>query len=156
MLKLLIWGGCLIAAGAGGLSAYVRLAPLVPGVWHVDPIGVQRSRRPNNTLWSDVGDAPAMLFDAPPVGVGAALGDVARGLGWAEILGGAPGEGWVTYVVRTPLFGYPDVVSIRILARGSGTALHVYARAVYGYRDFGVNSARVARLAEAMQEALNR
>lgn len=56
-----------------------------------------------------------------------------------------------TYVQRSLMFRFPDVVSVRALDLGDGRAsLAVYSASVYGYGDLGVNDARMTRLLEAV------
>ena len=50
----------------------------------------------------------------------------------------------VDYVQYSKLIGYPDTVTVRFIDLGEGrSTLAVFSRAHYGYRDFGVNEARV-------------
>lgn len=45
--------------------------------------------------------------------------------------------------VRSALFGFPDLVSVKILdAKGGKSMLAIYSRSVYGRSDLGVNKAR--------------
>jgi uncharacterized protein (DUF1499 family) len=49
-------------------------------------------------------------------------------------------------VVRSAVFGFPDLVAVKFLARkGKRSTLALYARAVYGFSDLGVNRARSLR-----------
>lgn len=47
------------------------------------------------------------------------------------------------YVARTPKIRWPDLISVEFLDHPDGATLAVYSRAVYGYRDFGVNKQRI-------------
>lgn len=49
------------------------------------------------------------------------------------------------FVARSALFRFPDLISVRVLKAGAGASLALYARAVYGYSDLGVNRRRVGR-----------
>ena len=50
----------------------------------------------------------------------------------------------VDYVQYSKLIGYPDTITVRFIDLGEGrSTLAVFSRAHYGYRDFGVNEARV-------------
>ena len=50
------------------------------------------------------------------------------------------------FVVRSALFGFPDLVSVQFLPHGKGQAtLALYSRSVYGRSDLGVNRARSLR-----------
>ena len=64
-------------------------------------------------------------------------------------LAGSPGEGRVSWVSRSKLIGYPDIITAQTTAQSSatamtaGTRLDVFSRQVYGGTDFGVNAARL-------------
>lgn len=50
----------------------------------------------------------------------------------------------VDYVQYSKLIGYPDTITARFINLGAGrSTLAVFSRAHYGYRDFGVNEARI-------------
>ena len=50
----------------------------------------------------------------------------------------------VDYVQYSKLIGYPDTITARFIDLGAGSStLAVFSRAHYGYRDFGVNEARI-------------
>jgi hypothetical protein len=117
-----------------GLAAYVRLAPSDPGRWHVAPVA-----------------------DGPP-------GQVVAGEGWASLrlagdgavllarldalalatprttrLAGSVGEGRITWVTRSALWGFPDYTT----AEAGPDGLTVRARLRFGRADLGVNAARL-------------
>lgn len=50
----------------------------------------------------------------------------------------------VDYVQYSKLIGYPDTITVRFIDLGAeNSTLAVFSRAHYGYRDFGVNEARI-------------
>lgn len=56
-----------------------------------------------------------------------------------------------TYVQRSLIFRFPDVVTARALDLGDGTAsLALYSRSLYGYSDLGVNAERLDRWIAAL------
>jgi uncharacterized protein (DUF1499 family) len=62
------------------------------------------------------------------------------------------------FVVRSALLRFPDLVSVKFLDLNDGrSTLALYARAVYGYSDMGVNRARsldwLARVGRAVPAA---
>jgi uncharacterized protein (DUF1499 family) len=67
----------------------------------------------------------------------------------AHVLADEPGL-YDDFVVRSALFGFPDLVSVKFLeAKGKTSALALYSRSVYGRSDLGVNRRRsLAWLAE--------
>ena len=49
------------------------------------------------------------------------------------------------FLVRSALFGFPDLISVRFLdAQGGKSRIAVYSRSVYGRSDLGVNRARIS------------
>jgi len=122
-------------------AVYIRTAPIDVGEWHVDPETVTPPAASNFGLL--VGPT-APQIDAVPLVVAGRIAAVAEAEG-AVVQAGSPAEGFVTYVVRSRIMGFPDVVSIRLDPHEDGTRLNIFSRARYGYSDFGVNTARVQR-----------
>ncbi len=65
------------------------------------------------------------------------------------------------YVQYSKLIGYPDTITVRFIdLGGEESTLAVFSRAHYGYRDFGVNEARVKdwmrKLDFAVKKAVNK
>ena len=57
----------------------------------------------------------------------------------------AHGDGWqFTYVERSRLMGYPDLITVRYFSLEANTStLALYSRSLYGYSDLGVNQKRI-------------
>ena len=125
----------LLAAIVVGFAGYVRYAPSDPARWHVDPLTVVDPSTPN---FARVDRVVAM----PPEAVAAAIAERARIEG-AVLLAGDADFG--TWIARTPVMGYPDYVSIRLLPEGQGTRIVAFSRARFGVGDRGVNRARLRR-----------
>lgn len=141
----------LAAAGLIGAGlAYVRLAPIDASVWHVDPATAARTGKPNDYLVADGGDRPAIISDLPPTEILSRLDAVAMAEPAVTRLAGSPDDGLLTYVQRTRLVGYPDVISVSALPDGSGSRLSVWSRSRFGQSDLGVNRARVERWLAAL------
>ncbi|MEM7643147.1 MAG: DUF1499 domain-containing protein [Pseudomonadota bacterium] len=144
-----------LAAGAGLLVAggvlYIRLADMPPETWHADPERGERTGRPNDVLVAEGGDLPSPVLAAPPAEVAARLDAIALAEAGTERIAGSPEEGWMTYVQRSALVGYPDAVSVKVTAEGEGSRVAIWSRSRFGYRDFGVNRARVDRWLAALQ-----
>jgi len=67
-----------------------------------------------------------------------------------------PGIGEMHWVVRSALFNFPDLVTVRVSPAGLASAtLVLYSRSVYGYSDLGANRRRVAAWLAALDRALN-
>ncbi len=130
---MILTGVCLVAALAG--MTYVRSAAHDPDRWHVNPTDPVELNGANQFLG-------AQVFDADPTDVAARL---KRALG-GTLLAGDFGDGFVTVVVRTPLIGYPDYVSVRITEEGGGSRVTLYSRSRFGYSDLGANKTRVKRV----------
>ncbi|UWQ20826.1 DUF1499 domain-containing protein [Jannaschia sp. W003] len=139
-----------IALGALALSTllallFVRAAPLDPALWHADPFAPARSGRPNDALAGPGGERPALRVALPPAEALARLDAAATAEPRTVRLAGAPDEGRVTYVQRSSLVGYPDVVSVAARPDGAGAELAIWSRSRFGYADMGVNAARMDR-----------
>lgn len=150
-MKTALW---ILAALAAAAALWVRLAPADPARWHVDPVTVAPRGTPNEALLRPGGPDEAPVYDMTP----AALMERLDGLALAEPrtrrIAGAVAGGYVTYVQRSWLWGFPDYVSVRALPAGEGRAtLAIYARARFGTSDLGVNAARVARWLAALGPA---
>ena len=48
----------------------------------------------------------------------------------------------LTHIHRSPIFKFPDIISVRFVSAGDRSTLAVYSRSVYGYFDFGINRRR--------------
>ena len=151
MLKNALIGVGLIAAFG---VAYIRYAPLYPNQWHVDPAEAVRTGKPNDFLMSEGGDLPPVVLAADVATVAAALDAVVLAEQATFVMAGSASEGFVTYVQRSRLMGFPDMVSITLRPVDTGTALRAYARARDGHSDLGVNAARVQRWVEALEARL--
>lgn len=136
----------LLVALVAGLLLFIRLSPMRPDRWHLDPLTAARPSTPNAYLLRDGdGDAPAPVFAAPPEMVAQALERMLATQPRVTRLAGSAGAGWVTYVQRSRIMGYPDAISIRLTAENGGTRVAVFSRSRFGYGDGGVNAARVGR-----------
>ena len=72
----------------------------------------------------------------------------------AVLLAGQPEDGFVTYVYRSRLMGFPDALSLTLDPTDEGgTRVQIFSRSRFGYSDSGVNAARVADWVAALQAA---
>ncbi|MFN4201841.1 MAG: DUF1499 domain-containing protein [Tabrizicola sp.] len=131
----------LAALGAG--AAWVRLAPLDPGRWHVD-LGAPDVSADRGVL---VCLGPDQLPD-DPAGALERLDAIAGATPRTERIAGSVGEGHVTWVTRSLVLGFPDYTTAQILPE---RGLCLYARQRFGDYDWGVNAARL----QAWQAELN-
>lgn len=131
MKWVLIGLGVLAVLAIAGLI-FVRTASHDPARWHVDPATVTEVDSMNQYRRSEV-------LPASPDDVAAALSDVLDG----EVLAGDLDVGFATFVIRTPLVGYPDYVSVRVAAEDDQTKVTIFSRSRFGRSDMGANKARV-------------
>lgn len=131
--------GTLVVLIAGGM-AYIRLSPMDPARWHADPTRIVDPATPNFAR-------AERLLPMPPDAVAARLAALARTEGARELA--RSGE-VVSYVQRSRLMGYPDVINIRLSAEGEGTRVTALSRSRFGHGDMGVNAARLTRWMAAL------
>lgn len=128
--------------------AYVRLAPNPVSLVHVDPVAAGRVSA--NSAFVAPPDAP--VFDATPEEVFAALDEIIlatpKTRRWAE----GPDAFHASYIVRTPLVGFPDYVSVRVLPTEGGATYAIYSRSRFGRSDLGANAARIGEWRGALAE----
>jgi hypothetical protein len=118
-----------------GFAGWVRLAPSDPADWH-RPSGLR-----------DLGDerAEGSFAATRPLGersgaeVLAALDAAALATPRTRRLAGSPGEGMITWVTRSAVWGFPDYTTAWV----EGDRFTVHGRLRFGRGDMGVNEARV-------------
>lgn len=130
-----------------GALAWVRLAPSDPERWHVNPLTARDPASPNfaRIVPGEIVTAedPATLARR----IDAALLAMPR----MRRLAGDPESGWVTYVARSRLLGFPDYVTVRTLAADRGATFAALSRSRFGRSDMGVNAARMQALRAALE-----
>jgi Protein of unknown function (DUF1499) len=116
---------------------YVRLAPSDVGRWHVSP----QAEGPWGEVVADERSATLRLGPdrGTPSDLLARLDAVALATARTVRLAGSVGEGRITWVTRSLLWGFPDYTTAEARADG----LHVYARNRFGHGDLGVNASRL-------------
>lgn len=129
-----VWIGLLALVA---VAAYVRLAPSDPARWHVAP----RAEGPAGAVAKGAGWASLMLAaeQGVPEALLARLDAIALATPRTTRLAGSAGEGRITWVTRSALWGFPDYTTAE--ARPDG--LHILARLRFGGGDMGVNAARL-------------
>lgn len=124
---------------------WVRLAPFDVALWHVDPLAAP-----------DPGRAGHKADLYLPLTPEAALGEVeavAEATPRTRRLAGGAETGRISFITRTPIWGFPDVTTVSAEPAPGGATLHFYARARFGAGDLGVNKARVVSWITSMQAA---
>lgn len=123
---ILMWGAVALLVL---FAAYVRLAPSDPERWHA---------MPQNVSDKNFASGAIRVVEAGPDGLNR-LDTVARAWPRTRVLAGSVGDGMITYVTRTRLWGFPDYTTVRQV----GDRLELYARSRFGKGDHGVNRARL-------------
>lgn len=127
--------------------AAVRLAPLDPARWHVALAGLPRSIKPNDAALYPPEGGP---WPVAPQALAEAVQAVALAEPRSRLLAGSPATGRMTFVQRSALWGFPDLITVETFATSAGAGLRIWSRARFGYADFGVNAARLARWRAAL------
>ena len=135
-----------------------------PAQWHVDPATSQTPSKPNwyRLVPADSGvdrdpdrDGHPPVFAVDAVTLASAFDRAVKKEERVEILAGSAADGFVTYIQRSALFGFPDYVSVRFIdLDAEGSTLAIFSRARYGHSDLGVNEKRVARWIDATTREL--
>lgn len=131
---------------------YVRHASVEADRYHKDPNEVSRPKLPNNYLVSNATGAqrPAMSVDRSPADLLQAADDWAMSQPNTSRLAGDVDQGMITYLMRTEIIKYPDILTVRVDALENKSVLSIYAKSIYGRYDWGVSKARVSALLTAL------
>jgi len=116
--------------------AFIRLAPSDPARWHQMPDSVTDRDLEGGAMRRVEGDL-------------AALDAVIRDTPRTRVLAGSVGQGMITYVTRSRVFGFPDYTTVR----QSDEMLEIYGRLRFGKSDLGVNAARIERWLDRLAQA---
>lgn len=137
----------LIVLALVGVMGWVRVAPMEPARWHVDP---QTAPDPATPNFARV--APGeVLLDGPPGAAAARLRAAMEALPHTRLIAGSEGEGLMTFVTRSRLMGFPDFTTIRVLPQEDRVTFAALARSRFGQSDLGVNAARLQALKDALR-----
>lgn len=134
------------------LALAVRFAPLDPADWHVSLAEPLRTGKPNDVrVRPEGGEIAAPVF---PGLTDWELAERLQAVPLAEprttLIAGSPAEGRMTFVQRSALWGFPDVITVETFATPQGASLRLWSRARFGYSDMGVNRARAERWLAAL------
>ncbi|WP_170168816.1 DUF1499 domain-containing protein [Rhodovulum iodosum] len=142
-----------LAVVGGGL--YFRNVPDDPGTWHVDPLTAVKPDTPNAALIRpEGGDSAAPVYEATPEALAEALDAVAMAEPRTKRIAGGPEDLWTTYVQRSAAWGFPDYISVKVIAAEGGATWAAFSRARYGSDDLGVNGERLERWQAALEARL--
>jgi uncharacterized protein (DUF1499 family) len=153
---------CVLALIAG---IAIRRAGNDLAVWHIDPLTSTTTGNPNwyRLVPEDAqvdrdstrdGEAPTYVQSKDEVA--RAFDTFVRSESNVEVLAGAASDGFVTYIQRSTLFGFPDYVSVKFIdLPDGGSTIAIFSRARYGRSDFDVNEKRVNRWIDGTTAALS-
>lgn len=141
-------GALALAVASGAL--WVRVAPVEPGRWHVDPL-VAEPPGENGWLVRDGADAPSPRLEAAAAEVLARLDRVAMAEPRTRRVAGSVADGRITYESRSRLWGFPDYTTVTVVEDGGVAKPVLLGRARFGRSDLGVNRARIERWLAALE-----
>ncbi len=138
----------LIVIAVAALVAYIRLAPSDPARWHIAlhprPADIAA---PSPHVVVLRGGA---YIDVPVAdGLLARLDTIIMATPRTVLLAGSVGEGRMTWITRSDLWGFPDYTTAEVGPQG----LTIYSRLRFGGGDMGVNGARLAGWVAALSKA---
>lgn len=135
---------------------FFRLVPVDPAAWHVDPLTVEEPASDNYVLLRPgEGLQSAPSFQATPSEVAAALREVAGEVPRTGLVAESADGLHMTFVVRSQVMGFPDFLTVKVLATDEGATLAIFSRSQYGYSDFGVNKDRVKAWLDRLESRLS-
>ncbi|MGA9277907.1 DUF1499 domain-containing protein [Ilumatobacter sp.] len=151
--------------GVALVGAYLRnRVASDPDEWHVDPLTAPAPSTPN---WYRLIPADAVVerhprrdghppvYDVTAKRLATAFDREAMSEGRVEVLAGKAADGFVTYVQRSYVFGFPDYVSVRFIdLDDGGSTIAIFSRSRFGRSDLGVNEKRVARWVDVTTKRL--
>lgn len=126
--------GWMLALIAVSGLIYIRIAPLPEETYHLAgpdrPLGTYRTENSFEAVLPVADDPQARLQ---------AWADLVAAAPRARPLAGTVAEGHLSFVIRSRLIGFPDIVNLWL----AEDALHIRSASVYGRSDLGVNRDRV-------------
>jgi len=152
---------------AGYLTLTIGLLVVGCGVEEVAPTApgnlsnLRRPSSPNTCLAGPPGfiptpDLPTRRYDVLPEKLLAVVQDVIVAQPRTTAVASDSGRLRADYVVRSRVFGFPDVVLTQVLRLADGqSALVLYSYSLKGRYDFGVNRRRVTVILTAIDAALD-
>ena len=121
----------IIAVLIVALPIGIRLFPVRPEKWHVDPFAVTTA----NARFCPAPGERFFMENPSLEDLSAIITSTAR----TSVLAGSAAEGRITWVTRSKVMGFPDVTTAAV----KDGRLCIVARQVIGSQDWGVNHARL-------------
>jgi uncharacterized protein (DUF1499 family) len=143
----LAWLVGVAVLGHAGLLALVFGAPQRP---RIDFASLERTSRPNQYLvcppatCAATVDRDSPVFAVPAGRLRDAFLKIVAGQPRVRLLTADAEAGYYEFEQQSRFMGFPDTVTVQFIGLNETTStLAIYSRAHYGYRDFGVNQARI-------------
>ena len=131
--------------GLVGFAAYVRVARIDPGDYHVDPVTADVPKVPGHALIRPGGPNEPPIYTISTGELAEKLEAVITQTPRTRLLEGSLNDGFASYVIRSALWGFPDIANVKVIDLGEGrSTFAILSRLRIGQMDFGVNEARVA------------
>jgi hypothetical protein len=131
--------------------AIVRFAPIDPAAWNVDPFEAEAPGVSGYRL----GPPDAPVYDVSPEVLAEALDSAILALPRSSRIAGTPGQGPVSYLLRTKTVGYRDVLTAQVRAADGGATLAILGRTRFSVvGDRGLNERRIGRVLDNLAAAL--
>ncbi len=134
------------------LAVVVLIARFIPAdsePYHEDPAEPDTRRSEFRLIGPE---APRYHVDADTVLE--AFSDIARSR-WNVLLAeGSVDEGMLTFVSRSPVFGFRDYITVKAVDESGGAKLSVFARPRFDVYDWGVNARRLDRWLGELEQAV--
>lgn len=129
----------------------LRLIPVDTEPYHEDPAEPEHKRSEVRLIGRE---APRFPADADTVLE--TLLEIVRRDWTAGVVEGSVDEGMITFVARSPVFGFRDFITVKATDEAGGSKLAVYARPRMNVYDWGANSRRLDRWLGELEQTLRR
>lgn len=144
----------IIVMGLIGLAAYARVVQIGPDTYHVDPETAPVPGFPGHALLRPGGGGEAPVYLMPAEKLAAAVDAAIMAEPRTTRLAGSLDDSFASYVIRSKLFGFPDILSVKVIDLGDGkSTLALFSRLRIGQMDFGVNETRVRALLSRLSDS---
>ena len=133
----------ILAILIAGFGAYVRLNPIDVKAVHIDPETAERPSFPGHVLVRSGGDIEPQVYPMSKQDLADRLDAIILSDKRTERIAGDLGEQYATYVARSTVWGFPDIINAKVVEEEGGASLRILSGLRYGYADMGVNRKRV-------------
>ncbi|MDH5797265.1 MAG: DUF1499 domain-containing protein [Paracoccaceae bacterium] len=116
-------------------SAFVRISPIQPVEWHIDPLAAEDPGQKGIKI--------ALRSSLPPEDALEKLNGIILASDDTEYLDGHLDELRFSYVSRSDVMGFPDVTTIQAYPGDDATTIVFLGRLRFGNNDLGTNRIRV-------------